>query len=156
MSECICNESPSVRVTKEPSLLTTDVSLKRERIDQEGHEGLLHLPCWLPSTAPTPSLTSLSLQPRIVTRNDGGRGTGAMNDFITSNRYDDMFVPVIGIVDGTRPQLYSCLYCGKSVSNRWHHVRSHRSQNCHCPYCFAVFTRSDNLKTHIRIKHSNI
>ncbi|NP_001157596.1 fruitless isoform A [Nasonia vitripennis] len=69
--------------------------------------------------------------------------------------YDSMFVPedTIATSTTTASRTYSCLRCGKSVSNRWHHVRAHRSQNCRCPYCNVVFTRSDNLKAHIRSKH---
>ena len=48
---------------------------------------------------------------------------------------------------------YKCLLCGKIITNRWHHVRSHRSQNCKCQYCGSTFTRSDNLKVHIKQKH---
>lgn len=128
----------SVSVT----VLATGVSLKRERVDSEGQA---QLPCWLPP-APLPP----PLQTRVLPRD----ARGSALDVISSHRYDDMFVP-LGTAKGSGPQLYSCLHCGKSVSNRWHHVRSHRSQNCHCPFCFAVFTRSDNLKAHIRSKHGS-
>lgn len=48
---------------------------------------------------------------------------------------------------------YNCRLCGKTVTNRWHHRRSHIPQNLKCPYCCQIFTRRDNLKCHIRTKH---
>lgn len=51
------------------------------------------------------------------------------------------------------PLLYHCKVCGKTVSNRWHHAAIHRPQINRCPLCQQTFTRKDNMKVHIRIKH---
>lgn len=52
--------------------------------------------------------------------------------------------------------LYSCNVCGKTVSNRWHHSVIHRPQvNC-CPLCHQTFTRRDNMKVHIKVKHGGV
>lgn len=129
------SSSRSLSVT----VLASDVSLKRERVGPQGQAAELQLPRRMP-----PPLHPSELGDARARVTGGGAGGGG-------HRYD-MFVSLPG--DGWRPRLYSCLYCGKSVSNRWHHVRSHQSQNCQCPYCNCVFTRSDNLKVHIRDKHA--
>jgi rubrerythrin len=54
------------------------------------------------------------------------------------------------------PALYNCKVCGKTVSNRWHHTRSHKPQNLKCPLCQQVFTRRDNMKTHLKWKHGGL
>ncbi|KAJ3665862.1 hypothetical protein Zmor_001327 [Zophobas morio] len=51
------------------------------------------------------------------------------------------------------PSLYNCKICGKTVSNRWHHSSIHRPQSNRCPLCQQSFTRKDNMKAHIRLKH---
>lgn len=51
------------------------------------------------------------------------------------------------------PNLYTCKICGKTVSNRWHHSSIHRPQSNRCPLCQQSFTRKDNMKAHIRLKH---
>ncbi|XP_048512497.1 sex determination protein fruitless isoform X9 [Athalia rosae] len=113
-------------------VLASDVSLKREEeISFLTQPAELRLSCWMPPPS-RPSDTWLM------------RGAEATNGY-------NMFIPIPG---DCSPQLYSCRQCGKSVSNRWHHIRSHQSQNCHCPFCNTVFTRSDNLKAHIKSKHS--
>ena len=117
------------------TVLDRGVSLKRERDTSQGHVTELQLSCWMPQ----------ALQPQEP-RDARGSTMGSA----AANQYD-MFVRVQG--DSCRSQLYSCLHCGKLISNRWHHIRSHQSQNCQCPYCNNVFTRSDNLKAHIRTKH---
>ncbi|XP_032672000.1 protein bric-a-brac 1-like isoform X3 [Odontomachus brunneus] len=117
-------------------VLASDVSLKRERVGPQGQAAELQLPRRMP-----PPLHPSESGDACARVTGGGAGGGG-------HQYD-MFVRILG--DGRK--LYSCLYCGKSVSNRWHHIRSHQSQNCRCPYCNCVFTRSDNLKVHIRDKH---
>ncbi|XP_046996070.1 broad-complex core protein isoforms 1/2/3/4/5-like isoform X3 [Schistocerca americana] len=52
------------------------------------------------------------------------------------------------------PSLYMCRFCGKTVSNRWHHLRSHKPQNLKCPLCHQIFTRKDNMKAHLKWKHN--
>lgn len=64
------------------------------------------------------------------------------------NDYCDLFHKVSG-----SPTLFRCRICGKTVSNRWHHAAIHRPQSNHCPLCYQSFTRKDNMKAHIRIKH---
>ncbi|XP_017781039.1 PREDICTED: sex determination protein fruitless isoform X4 [Nicrophorus vespilloides] len=49
--------------------------------------------------------------------------------------------------------LYQCKVCGKCVSNRWHHSSIHRPQANNCPMCNQSFTRKDNMKVHIKLKH---
>lgn len=51
------------------------------------------------------------------------------------------------------PLQYLCKICGKRVSNRWHHAAIHRPQTNRCPLCQQTFTRKDNMKAHIRMKH---
>lgn len=51
------------------------------------------------------------------------------------------------------PILYHCKICGKSVSNRWHHTSIHKPQHNKCPMCHQTFTRKDNMKAHIKMKH---
>ncbi|XP_043288992.1 protein abrupt isoform X4 [Venturia canescens] len=157
-------------------VLATGVSLKREEEEfvPEGQAAPteLQLPCWMPASCllalPAPQhptdARGCCLEPR-------GTGHGlddaderepstldppsSSSSSSSSHHQYDMFVRVPD--DGfRRAQLYSCLRCGKWVTNRWHHIRSHRSQNCHCPYCNNVFTRSDNLKAHIRSKHPGL
>ncbi|XP_046624252.1 zinc finger and BTB domain-containing protein 42 isoform X4 [Neodiprion virginianus] len=114
-------------------VLASDVSLKREEgISPLTQPTELRLSCWMPPPS----------RPRDTWVMRGPEATNGYN----------MFIPIPG---ESSPQLYSCRQCGKSVSNRWHHIRSHQSQNCQCPFCNTVFTRSDNLKAHIRSKHSS-
>ncbi|XP_023722787.1 sex determination protein fruitless isoform X5 [Cryptotermes secundus] len=65
--------------------------------------------------------------------------------------YESMYYKVPDI-----PALYNCKVCGKTVSNRWHHTRSHKPQNLKCPLCQQVFTRRDNMKTHLKWKHGGL
>ncbi|XP_054269736.1 sex determination protein fruitless-like isoform X5 [Macrosteles quadrilineatus] len=69
---------------------------------------------------------------------DGGNGT--------SLGYDTMFQRVSSVH-------FTCRLCGKTVTNRWHHRVSHFPQILKCPFCLLPFTRKDNLKCHIRMKH---
>lgn len=62
-------------------------------------------------------------------------------------RYDVLFVKM-------SPVAFKCRLCGKTVSNKWHHAHSHWSATVACPYCPHVYTRKDNLKYHIKAKHS--
>nr|CAD7440671.1 unnamed protein product [Timema bartmani] len=52
------------------------------------------------------------------------------------------------------PGLYTCILCGKCVSNRWHHISAHYPGTHRCTYCTAVYTRIDKLKTHLRHIHN--
>ncbi|XP_018327676.1 sex determination protein fruitless isoform X1 [Agrilus planipennis] len=51
--------------------------------------------------------------------------------------------------------LYRCKMCSKNVTNRWHHAAKHRPQSNMCPVCQQTFTRKDNMKAHIRLKHTS-
>lgn len=51
------------------------------------------------------------------------------------------------------PALYKCNVCEKTVTNRWHHASIHRPQYNKCPKCHQLFTRKDNMKAHMRLKH---
>lgn len=51
---------------------------------------------------------------------------------------------------------YMCKICGKKVTNRWHHTAIHRPQMNRCPVCQQTFTRRDNMKAHIRMKHGTL
>lgn len=66
----------------------------------------------------------------------------------STSDYCDMFNKVCDV-----PVLYACKICGKNVSNRWHHASIHRPQSNTCPMCQQSFTRKDNMKAHIRLKH---
>ncbi|XP_019872954.1 sex determination protein fruitless isoform X3 [Aethina tumida] len=52
--------------------------------------------------------------------------------------------------------LFGCRICGKRVTNKWHHSTTHRRQVNRCPCCHQNFTRKDNLKVHIKLKHGNV
>nr|CAD7568908.1 unnamed protein product [Timema californicum] len=39
------------------------------------------------------------------------------------------------------PGLYTCILCGKCVSNRWHHISAHYPGTHRCTYCTAVYTQ---------------
>lgn len=67
----------------------------------------------------------------------------------TSMQYNNMYVKISEV-----PVLYHCKICGKTVSNRWHHSAIHKPQCNRCPMCKQTFTRKDNMKAHIRVKHS--
>lgn len=60
------------------------------------------------------------------------------------------------IFDRVSPLHFQCRLCGKIVSNKWHHANSHSPKVVGCPYCPHVYTRKDNLKYHIRSKHSEL
>lgn len=47
-----------------------------------------------------------------------------------------------------------CKVCGKSVSNLKKHMKSHNPDKHTCHICLITLTRSDNLKRHIKLKHS--
>nr|UXB53294.1 fruitless-like protein [Oncopeltus fasciatus] len=64
-----------------------------------------------------------------------------------ASSYDGLFVR-------RSPYLFECCLCGKVVTNKWHHSKSHFSQSLTCPYCENRYTRKDNLKYHIKTKHS--
>lgn len=65
--------------------------------------------------------------------------------------YCDLFERVVN-----NPALYACRMCGKNVSNRWHHAAIHRPQFNLCPMCRQSFTRKDNMKAHMRLKHGTV
>ncbi|XP_065338484.1 protein tramtrack, beta isoform-like isoform X6 [Cloeon dipterum] len=46
-----------------------------------------------------------------------------------------------------------CRLCFKVISNLKNHYLSHNPGNYPCPYCFRRFSRKDNAKQHIRLKH---
>lgn len=54
------------------------------------------------------------------------------------------------------PHLFVCLICGKTVRNRWHHIKIHCPQNFVCNVCKQTFGRKDNFKIHVRMKHPEI
>ncbi|XP_069699859.1 protein abrupt-like isoform X7 [Periplaneta americana] len=74
-----------------------------------------------------------------------------MPTYAEDDGYENMYYKV-----PENPNLYACRVCGKTVSNRWHHTRSHKPQNLKCPLCQQVFTRKDNMKTHLKWKHGGL
>jgi hypothetical protein len=50
------------------------------------------------------------------------------------------------------PHLKRCKLCGKLVRGRKHRF-VHMPGTYSCPYCPCVYTRSDNLNAHVRVKH---
>lgn len=95
-------------------------------------------------------------QQRHSTKIVHSHGTAAsfLNDYRstpTSKDYCDLFDRI-----SEAPSLYTCRICGKTVSNRWHHAAIHRPQSNLCPLCRQSFTRRDNMKAHIRLKHGAI
>jgi len=50
------------------------------------------------------------------------------------------------------PHLKKCKLCGKLVRGRKHRF-VHMPGTYACPYCPCVYTRSDNLNAHVRVKH---
>lgn len=86
------------------------------------------------------AMNSLPLPPATSYQNQEYRNT--------SRDYCDLYDKI-----SEGPTLYSCKICGKTVSNRWHHAAIHRPQTNLCPLCQQTFTRRDNMKAHIRLKH---
>lgn len=94
-------------------------------------------------TAPSPS--QRASRTRLVPHRDSLSHSSTVTD------YYGMFTR---LADSS--SLYSCNVCGKTVSNRWHHSVIHRPQvNC-CPMCHQTFTRKDNMKVHMKIKHGGV
>lgn len=50
--------------------------------------------------------------------------------------------------------LHRCRLCGKVVTHIRNHYHVHFPGRFVCPICQATYTRSDNLRTHCRYKHS--
>ncbi|XP_066998968.1 protein abrupt isoform X9 [Anabrus simplex] len=50
--------------------------------------------------------------------------------------------------------LADCTLCGKTITNMKNHYLVHNPGHHRCPMCCVVFTRSDSLKRHLKIKHS--
>ena len=61
--------------------------------------------------------------------------------------YGSIFEKVMG-----SPHLKKCKLCGKLVRGRKHRF-VHMPGTYSCPYCPCVYTRSDNLNAHVRVKH---
>ncbi|XP_024081418.1 sex determination protein fruitless-like isoform X4 [Cimex lectularius] len=55
--------------------------------------------------------------------------------------------------DPKTPETFLCLLCSKTVKSKWHHLQTHFSRNHKCPYCDAVYSRIDTLKSHTRRIH---
>ena len=49
-----------------------------------------------------------------------------------------------------------CSLCGKVVTNVRNHYYVHFPGKYACPLCPAVYTRSDTLLTHTRMKHAHV
>lgn len=49
-----------------------------------------------------------------------------------------------------------CNICGKLVNNIKKHLKSHNPEQHKCPICPIILTRADNLKRHLRMKHSSV
>lgn len=67
---------------------------------------------------------------------------------LSTKDYCEMFTKI-----SENPSLYKCKLCEKTVTNRWHHASIHRPQYSKCPKCQQTFTRKDNMKAHMRLKH---
>jgi len=65
----------------------------------------------------------------------------------TGRIYGSIFEKVKG-----SPHLKRCKLCGKLVRGRKHRF-VHMPGTYSCPYCPCVYTRSDNLNAHVRVKH---
>uniref|UniRef100_A0ABD2WT83 C2H2-type domain-containing protein n=2 Tax=Trichogramma TaxID=7490 RepID=A0ABD2WT83_9HYME len=50
--------------------------------------------------------------------------------------------------------LHRCKICGKHVTHIRNHYHVHYPGRFECPLCRATYTRSDNLRTHFKFKHS--
>ncbi len=61
--------------------------------------------------------------------------------------FGSIFEKVLG-----SPHLKKCKLCGKLVRGRKHRF-VHMPGTYACPYCPCVYTRSDNLNAHVRVKH---
>lgn len=70
------------------------------------------------------------------------------NRTLSIKDYCDIFTKV-----SENPCVYKCNVCGKTVTNRWHHASIHKPQHNKCPKCQQTFTRKDNMKAHMRLKH---
>nr|BBF88130.1 fruitless A1 isoform [Gryllus bimaculatus] len=68
--------------------------------------------------------------------------------FESESGYDFMFYQT-----PSSPRSYTCRICCKTVTNRWRHMRFHQPENLKCPFCSQIFTRKDNMKVHMKMKH---
>lgn len=48
---------------------------------------------------------------------------------------------------------FICVLCNKAVKSRWHHEQTHFFRDHRCPYCDAVYSRLDTLKSHTKRMH---
>lgn len=94
-----------------------------------------------------------------------GGGSGSMRiDYDQASTLQD----ASDLLDGTRSvhmkmafdrlpgctNLHRCRLCGKVVTHIRNHYHVHFPGRFVCPICQATYTRSDNLRTHCRYKHS--
>ncbi|GJQ69514.1 hypothetical protein Trydic_g6614 [Trypoxylus dichotomus] len=73
---------------------------------------------------------------------------GENNHSLSTKDYCEIFTKI-----SDNPALYKCKLCEKTVTNRWHHASIHKPQYNKCPECHQLFTRKDNMKAHMRLKH---
>ncbi|XP_032672027.1 transcription factor GAGA-like isoform X5 [Odontomachus brunneus] len=108
---------------------------------------------------------------------DGGPTTGALSDGVQGIESSEHHNPpeMLDGLDGTartykkekdisrdnrtkleHPQSTRCNMCGKSVTNIKKHMKSHYPEKYQCEICMISLTRSDNLKRHMKLKHSSL
>ncbi|XP_014253031.1 protein bric-a-brac 2-like isoform X5 [Cimex lectularius] len=93
----------------------------------------------------------------------GGQGSSMKLEFDQGSIHD-----TADLLDGSRAihmkmafdrlpgcsNLHRCRLCGKVVTHIRNHYHVHFPGRFVCPICQATYTRSDNLRTHCRYKHS--
>ncbi|EFN81805.1 Sex determination protein fruitless [Harpegnathos saltator] len=108
---------------------------------------------------------------------DGGPTAGALSDGVQGIESSEHHNPpeMLDGLDGTartykkekdiskdsrtkleHPQSTRCEMCGKSVTNIKKHMKSHFPEKYQCEICMISLTRSDNLKRHMKLKHSSL
>ncbi|XP_014477421.1 PREDICTED: transcription factor GAGA-like isoform X5 [Dinoponera quadriceps] len=107
---------------------------------------------------------------------DGGPTAGALSDGVQGIESSEHHNPpeMLDGLDGTartykkekdiakdnrtkleHPQSTKCNLCNKSVTNIKKHMKSHNPEKYQCAICYISLTRSDNLKRHMKLKHSS-
>jgi len=83
---------------------------------------------------------------------DQGGSLQDSSDFIDGTRSIHMKMAFDRLPGCTN--LHRCRLCGKVVTHIRNHYHVHFPGRFVCPICQATYTRSDNLRTHCRYKHS--
>lgn len=83
-----------------------------------------------------------------------------MQCMTTHSLLRESFRPKIdGLTNKNTKKSFKCAHCNTTFKNRMNllnHIRSHIDRKFTCQYCGQQFIRSDHLKCHIDVKHSDL